>query len=101
MSKDRPRGSACFSEPGRNLGMSKLNVLTFVLLTIANPCQAADNPAPIEKAWYSPHDLLPLLAQRADFTWAMPETLTGLALVGGDAASSDALLDQACKQWGL
>src|SRR5262245_17980758 len=55
---------------------------------------------PLEKAWYSPHELLPLLASRDGIQWAMPETIAGRAWVGGDV-STKAALDAACKQWGL
>jgi hypothetical protein len=34
---------------------------------------------PMEKAWYSPQELLPALARRAGIRWAMPETLAGRA----------------------
>src|SRR5262249_36850457 len=54
---------------------------------------------PLEKAWYSPHELLPALAQRDDIRWAMPETLTGRAWVGGELSRKDAL-DGGCKQGG-
>lgn len=54
---------------------------------------------PIEKAWYTPTELLPRLAERDGLRWAMPETLAGRAFVGdGD---TDAVLDAACEQWGL
>lgn len=55
--------------------------------------------ANVEKAWYTPAELLTALAQREGIRWALPETLAGRALVGG--AAIDALLDAACKQWGL
>jgi HEAT repeat protein len=54
----------------------------------------------LEKAWYSPHELLPALAARDGIRWAMPETLAGRAWVGG-SGSHKAILDDACKQWGL
>lgn len=54
----------------------------------------------LEKAWYTPAELLTVLAQRDGSQWALPETLAGRALVGA-AATTDALLDDACKQWGL
>ena len=57
--------------------------------------------APVEKAWYTPPELLTVLAQRDGVRWALPETLAGRALVGGHEASADQLLDTACKQWGL
>jgi HEAT repeat protein len=56
--------------------------------------------APLDKSWYAPQELLPLLAGRDKVRWAMPEMLAGRALVGGDI-SRKAALDDACKQWGL
>jgi hypothetical protein len=56
--------------------------------------------ASFEKAWYSPHEFLPALARRDGIHWVMPETLSGRAWVGGDTPRM-AMLDDACKQWGL
>lgn len=53
-----------------------------------------------DKAWYTPVELLAMLAQRDGIRWALPETLAGRALVG-TAAKTEALLDAACEQWGL
>jgi HEAT repeats/PBS lyase HEAT-like repeat len=61
---------------------------------------ALDGSAPLEKAWYSPHELLPALARRDGIRWAMPEVLSGRAWVGGDL-SRKAALDEACKHWRL
>jgi HEAT repeat protein len=57
-------------------------------------------PATLEKAWYSPHELLPALAARDGIKWALPEALAGRAWVGGDGGYK-AILDDACKQWKL
>src|SRR5262245_6635721 len=70
-----------------------------VLLVVAGVA-GADPSLPLEKAWYSPHELLPALAQRDGIRWAMPQTLAGRAWVGGEQ-SYKAILDEACKQWGL
>src|SRR5262245_21048347 len=70
------------------------------LLLVAGVVAAPDRPAPLDRAWYAPHELLPLLAARDDIRWAMPDMLAGLARVGGDV-SCKAALDEACKQWGL
>src|SRR5262245_15200614 len=56
--------------------------------------------APLEKAWYAPHELLPVLARRDGIRWAMPQTLAGRAWVGGHLTCK-AVLDDACKQWGM
>jgi hypothetical protein len=61
---------------------------------------AAEGQAPLAKAWYSPQELLPVLAERDGLRWAMPEMLAGRAMVGGDVSRKE-LLDEACKQWGL
>src|SRR5262245_53942539 len=71
-------------------------VILLVTLTVAVPEQAK----PLDKAWYSPHELLVALAERDGIRWAMPETLAGRAWVGGEV-SCKAALDEACKQWGL
>src|SRR5215475_3663293 len=70
------------------------------LLVLALGVEVPAQPKPLEKAWYSPHELLPALAQRDGIRWAMPETLAGRAWVGGDV-SCKAALDDACKQWEL
>src|SRR5207302_764165 len=54
----------------------------------------------LERAWCSPQELLPALAKRDGIRWALPQTLTGRAWVGGEA-SRKATLDEACKQWKL
>jgi HEAT repeat protein len=72
-----------------------MNNLAILLLSLA-PAQTNA----IDKAWYSPHELLPLLAARDGITWAMPETLSGRAWVGGNLTYK-AAIDEACKQWGL
>lgn len=64
---------------------------------------AAQEPkreASVETAWYTPAELLTALARRDDIRWALPETLAGRALVG-NAISTEKLLDDACRQWGL
>lgn len=71
------------------------------ILLLASCVAADDAPKPIDKGWYNPVELLTVLAERDGIRWAMPETLTGRALVGGEETTTDALLDAACKQWGL
>src|SRR5687767_9336615 len=56
---------------------------------------ALDRPAPLERRWYTPHELLPSLAQRDGLRWAMTESLAGLAVVGGEAVTGRAALDDA------
>src|SRR5215831_20043226 len=75
-----------------------MNHLTLLLAVIG--VGVRDRPAPLEEAWYSPHELLPALAARDGIRWALPEALAGRAWVGGDL-SYKAALDEACKQWGL
>src|SRR5262245_36886162 len=84
--------------PATAQGARTMNHLAVLVatLTLAVP----ERPAPLDKAWYSPHELLPLLARRDGIRWAMPETLAGRAWVGGDV-SCKAALDDACKQWGF
>src|SRR5262249_41911412 len=86
------------SRAKRSLGVLTMNHLT--ALVVLAGLGVPERPGSLEKAWYSPHELLPVLARRAGFHWAMPETLAGRAGVGGDA-SCKAALDDACKQWGL
>src|SRR5262249_15764231 len=50
--------------------------------------------------WYTPVELLTILAQRDGTRWALPETLAGRAWVGKEA-KTEAVLDAACEQWGL
>jgi hypothetical protein len=69
-------------------------------LVVACSVAVPERPAPLDKAWYSPHDLLPLLAARDGIRWAVPQTLAGRAWVGGDISCKTAL-DDACKQWDL
>ncbi|MEX0703121.1 MAG: HEAT repeat domain-containing protein [Planctomycetales bacterium] len=61
-------------------------------------------PVALERGWYSPHELLPILAEKANLRWAMPETLAGNAFIAiprGRPYAAHALLDSACEQWGL
>ena len=51
-----------------------------LLLVALAPAQ----PTPLDKAWYSPHELLPALAARDGIRWALPEALAGRAWVDGD-----------------
>lgn len=74
-----------------------MNVATILVVLVA---AAPGQTSAIEQAWYSPHELLPLLAARDGVQWAMPETLAGRAWVGGDLSHKEAL-DEACKQWGF
>jgi HEAT repeat protein len=69
------------------------------LLIAALPVPAKD-AAILEKKWHSPHELLAVLAARDGIRWALPETLSGRAWVGG-AISCKAALDEACRQWRL
>jgi HEAT repeat protein len=69
-------------------------------LVLAFGVAGPEQPNPLEKAWYSPHELLPALALRDGIRWAMPETLAGRAWVGGELSVKGAL-DESCKQWGL
>ena len=73
-----------------------MNALLF--LFALSPAQPPA-PAPLEKAWYSPHELLPALAARDGIRWALPEALAGRAWVGGDVTYKAAL--EACQQWKL
>lgn len=75
-------------------------VLIFLVGPLIVCAQEPTRPASVEKAWYTPAELLTALAQRDGIRWALPETLAGRALVG-EAATTDALLDNACQQWGL
>lgn len=75
---------------------------TTCLLLLGLPlAAAADTPKNVDKAWYTPVELLGKLAEGDNLRWALPETLAGRALVGGDKATTDATLDAACKQWRL
>jgi HEAT repeat protein len=73
-----------------------------VVMTVLLCCSsaAAEEPA-ISKGWYSPVELLTKLAERDGLEWAVPETLSGRALVKGGHASVASLLDDACRQWKL
>ncbi len=75
--------------------MTCLAVLAAVL-AVAAP----DRPATLEKAWYSPPELLAELVRRDGIRWALPQTLTGRAWLGGELSRKEAL-DQACKGWKL
>src|SRR5450631_262477 len=78
-----------------------LRGLLMIATFLVDPLVAsAQVPKPLEKAWYTPAELLPALAQRDGIQWALPETLAGRALVG-EATTTDALLNNACQQWGL
>lgn len=73
------------------------------LLVLVTPIVGADAPkrdTPLEKAWYSPSELLSLLSKRDGIRWAVPESLAGRAFVGGDKPLRE-LLDSGCEQWGL
>lgn len=60
-----------------------------------------DRPGPLPKRWYAAHELLATLAERDGLRWAMPQTLAGMSLSGGEGLDAKAVLDDACKQWGL
>ena len=77
-----------------------LVVLVFLLNARAAGAQETKGDVPREKAWYTPAELLAVLARREGIQWALPETLAGRALVGTEA-KTEALLDAACTQWGL
>ncbi len=74
--------------------------VVFLIDPRAANAQEPKRDASVAKAWYTPAELLTELAQRDGIRWAFPETLSGRALVG-DAATTDALLDDACRRWGL
>ncbi|MHC4916160.1 MAG: HEAT repeat domain-containing protein, partial [Planctomycetota bacterium] len=59
---------------------------------------ALDRAGPLARRWEPLHDLLARLAERDGIRWAMPETLAGRVIVGGNAVSARAALDEACKQ---
>lgn len=78
----------------------KLVASTLVVAFLAAPAHGQDaKSAALEKAWYTPTELLTALARCDGMAWAVPETLAGRALVGG--AATKELLDDACQQWGL
>lgn len=79
-----------------------IGMVTFALLVspLVADAQEPKRDASVVKAWYTPAELLTALADRDGIRWALPETLAGRALVG-EAATTDALLDNACQQWGL
>src|SRR5687768_6670508 len=54
----------------------------------------------LAEAWYSPSELLAQLGEQVGLRWACPETVAGRALAG-KATTTDSLLDDACRQWGL
>lgn len=56
---------------------------------------------PLERQWYTPPQLLSALAERDGVRWAMPQTLSGNAFVGGVDAPLATVLDDACQQWAL
>lgn len=62
--------------------------------------QAPKGEVALQRTWYTPAELLTSLAKRDGIQWVLSETLAGRALVG-EAASVDALLDAACRQWAL
>ncbi|MSR52338.1 MAG: HEAT repeat domain-containing protein [Gemmataceae bacterium] len=73
------------------------------LLVLVAPLLGADEPklaASLEISWYSPLELMTQLGKRDGIRWAMPESLAGRALVGGESTVQE-LLDNACEQWGL
>jgi hypothetical protein len=76
-------------------------VLAISLVSVATALAIPEQAAPLEKSWYSPSELLTVLAERDGIRWAMPETLAGRAFVGGSDVSANAALTEACKQWGL
>ena len=77
-----------------------LLVLVSFLGTAVASAQAPKRDITLEKAWYTPVELLTVLAERDGIRWALPQTLAGRALLG-ETASADVLLDKACQQWGL
>ncbi len=86
----------------RSLLMPSLTSICLVFLRVT-PCQGVQEPerdVATDKAWYTPAELLTVLAQREGIRWALPETLAGRAFVG-TAAKTDAVLNAACEQWGL
>ena len=79
--------------------MNRAALALIIFVAVSASSHAEERP--IEKAWYSPAELLTRLAERDGIKWAMPETLSGRALVGGESTTADKLLDEACKQWGF
>ncbi|KKK78717.1 hypothetical protein LCGC14_2840750, partial [marine sediment metagenome] len=98
--EDRP-GLPGAEENREMKSVAHVVLLTMVVTVAAGSESAHDRPGPLPRQWYTPHQLLPALAQRDGIAWAMPETLAGLALVGGDAVSARTALDEACKGWRL
>lgn len=86
------------TKPVRIRGKLVASALVAALLAAPARGQEAKHAA-LEKAWYTPAELLTALARRDGIRWAVPETLAGRALVGG--AATQELLDDACQQWGL
>jgi hypothetical protein len=89
----------------RRLHSSLAIVAPLFVLALSLDARVADSQEPrhdvsLEKAWYTPAELLTVLAQRDGIQWALPETLAGRAFVGTEG-KIDALLDAACEQWGL
>jgi HEAT repeat protein len=82
----------CESKPSAKWRMG----LCLLLALIGAPGRAQE----IDTRWHSPQELLALLAQRHRIRWAMPETLSGRAWVGGDLSYPEAL-EKACEQWKL
>ena len=77
-------------------------VLAAVILLAATRAPAGeaalDKAGPLEKKWQPLHELMAALAERDGLRWAMPETLAGRVLVGGEALTARAALDEACPQ---
>lgn len=76
-------------------------VLAVSSVSVATALAIPEQAAPLEKSWYSPAELLTLLAERDGIRWALPEALAGRAFVGGSDLTAKAALTEACKQWGL
>ena len=75
--------------------MKRMPLFEIVTVTIGVVLQvdpvAANGQEPkpadsVAKAWYTPAELLTALAQRDGSRWALPETLSGRALVGNAVA---------------
>lgn len=86
--------------------MLKVVLLARSVTLAADDGAAVDlsRPVAVERGWYTPHELLPILAEKAGIRWAMPETLAGNAVLAAPPDRSPTLkdlLDNACRQWWL
>lgn len=79
-----------------------LPILSFALLApMRLRAEETERPGPLVRRWYNAHELLSALAERDGIRWAMPETLAGNALIGGENLSVRQIMDDACAQFDL